>query len=269
MFMLVAALADTALEGRGSLVPLIVTSALLRRFLMGVAMGVTAICLIYSPWGARSGAHFNPALTLTFAWLGKIGRRDALMYVLAQYTGGTLGVVLAAALAGLPLQTPPVSYAVTVPGPGWGSGSGSGGAAIAFAMEVLISAILMATTLYASNRPRLMRWTGLFCGLLIVVFVTFEAPYSGMSMNPARSFASSLPSAIWTAAWVYLIAPPLGMALAALAYRAFARRAAVACAKLNHDTHHPCPFNCDFKAHGIHVPSLMRGALVIEDPAPP
>lgn len=254
VFMLIAVLADAGLEGNTSLIPSLVTSALLRRLLMGLAMGATAICLIYSPWGACSGAHFNPALTLTFACLGKIGRTDAFMYMLAQFIGGTLGVILAARLAGTPVQTSPVNYAVTV--------RGAAGVAVAFAMEVLISAILMGTTLVATNHPRLMRLTGLFCGMLIVAFVAFEAPYSGMSMNPARTVASSLPSGIWTAAWLYWIAPPLGMALAALAYRAFAKHKLIACAKLNHDTHHPCPFNCHFKAHGIHVPSLMHGVLV-------
>lgn len=64
-FMLIAALADTALESHRSPMHLLVASALLRRALMGAAMGGTAVALIYSPWGARSGAHFNPALTLT------------------------------------------------------------------------------------------------------------------------------------------------------------------------------------------------------------
>lgn len=261
-FMLVAALADTGLEAHASPVPALITSALLRRLLMGLAMGATAICLIYSPWGARSGAHFNPALTLTFAGLGKIGPIDAAMYVAAQFIGGTLGVVIAALIAGSPLTMPPVNYAVTVPG--------AAGIAVAFGLEVLISSLLMGVTLVASNRPRLMRLTGLLCGLLIVTFVTFEAPYSGMSMNPARTAASALPSGIWTALWLYFTAPPLGMALAAWLYQ---RGLAwpVACAKLNHDSEHPCHFNCRFKAHGIHVPSLMRGALVHTSPvsAPP
>ena len=255
-FMLVAALADAALESHRSPLHLLIASALLRRVLMGLAMGATAIGLIYSPWGARSGAHFNPALTLIFTLLGKIGLFDAGMYACAQFAGGTGGVVLAHLIAGSALAEPPVSFAVTVPG--------MYGVAASFWMEVLISAILMGTTLWASNRPRLMRYTGLLCGTLIVLFIIFEAPISGMSMNPARSVASAVPSAIWTAMWLYFTAPVLGMGLAALLYSAWMSAGPVACAKLNHDTEAPCPFRCHFKARGIHVPSLIRGARIPE-----
>lgn len=250
-FMLIAALADTALESHRSPIHLLIASALLRRALMGLAMGGTAVALIYSPWGARSGAHFNPALTLTFTLLGKISRIDAGMYACAQFAGGLSGVLLARLIAGPALAEGPVSYAVTVPG--------MYGVAAAFCMEMLISALLMGVTLFASNRAHLMRYTGLLCGVLIALFVTFEAPISGMSMNPARSVASALPSGIWTAMWLYFAAPIAGMGMAALAYRAWWPASPVACAKLNHDSDEPCPFRCHFAARGIHVPSLMRG----------
>lgn len=253
--MLVAALADTALESPHSPLHLLIASALLRRALMGLAMGATAVALIYSRWGARSGAHFNPALTLTFALLGKIGRFDALMYACGQFAGAMGGVLAARLIGGRALAEAPVSYAVTVPG--------VYGVAAAFWMELLISAILMGTTLWASNRPRLMRYTGLLCGILIMLFIVFEAPVSGMSMNPARSVASALPSGIWTAIWLYFAAPVLGMGLAALLYKAWMPGRPVACAKLNHDTDAPCPFRCHFEEHGIHVPSLIRGAKIV------
>ncbi len=251
VFMLVACLADSALESAGSPLRALIASGLLRRLLMGLSMGTTAACLIYSPWGARSGAHFNPALTLTFTLLRKIAPRDALWYIAAQFAGGVGGVLLAWAIAGAALAQAPVNFIVTVPGR-WGVGA-------AFGMECLISAILMATTLLASNRPRWMGKTGLLCACLIVLFVTFEAPFSGMSMNPARTAASALPSGIWTAVWLYFIAPPLGMLIAAAAYRWSSRTPPIACAKLNHDTEHPCHFRCHFRARGIHVPSLIHG----------
>ncbi len=56
-------------------------SAVLRRVLTGVAMGLTATGLIYSPWGRRSGPHMNPSLTLTYLRLRKIAPPDALGYV--------------------------------------------------------------------------------------------------------------------------------------------------------------------------------------------
>ena len=55
-------------------------------------MGLTAVALIYSPWGQRSGAHMNPAVTLTFLMLGKIHVWDAVCYCIAQLIGGLAGV---------------------------------------------------------------------------------------------------------------------------------------------------------------------------------
>ena len=62
--------------------------------------------------------------------------------------------------------------------------------------------------LHVSNHKRLNRFTGLFAGLLIAIYITFEAPISGMSMNPARSFASALPAQLWTGLWIYFTALP-------------------------------------------------------------
>src|ERR1700757_4481438 len=55
-----------------------ITSSLLRRILMGISMGLTAVALIYSPWGKQSGAHINPSVTITFLRLGKVKAWDAL-----------------------------------------------------------------------------------------------------------------------------------------------------------------------------------------------
>ena len=48
-------------------------------------------------------------------------------------------------------------------------------------------------------------------GALVALYIIFEAPLSGMSMNPARTVASALPAHVWTDAWIYFLAPPLGM----------------------------------------------------------
>jgi aquaporin Z len=77
-----------------------VPSDLARRALMGLTMGLTAVVNIYSPWGRRSGAHLNPATTLTFWRLGKVSGRDAAFYVAAQFAGGTIGAYYICALLG-------------------------------------------------------------------------------------------------------------------------------------------------------------------------
>src|SRR5215471_17505920 len=75
-------------------------AGLASRVLAGIAMGFTAVAIISSPWGQRSGAHMNPAVTLTFLCLGKIAAWDALFYVIAQFAGGVAGVVLSGWILG-------------------------------------------------------------------------------------------------------------------------------------------------------------------------
>jgi aquaporin Z len=204
-----------------------------RRALMGLAMGATAVSLIYSPWGRRSGAHFNPATTLTFLRLGKVAPADAAGYVAAQFAGGALGVLLASRVIGMPLADPAVRYVVTQPGPA--------GVAVAFAAEAAISTVLMLVVLAVSN-SRHARLTGLAAGALVATWITVEAPLSGMSMNPARSFGSAIAAGDFTALWVYFTAPPLGMLASAQVYR----RRAVRCAKLAHDGPARCIFRCGY-----------------------
>jgi aquaporin Z len=104
LFMLSACSFVVLLESPGSPVHRMLPDPLLRRFVLGLAMGGTAVALIYSRWGMQSGAHMNPAVTLTFHRLGKVPRRDALAYVAAQFTGGLLGVLLAPLHCGGPLS---------------------------------------------------------------------------------------------------------------------------------------------------------------------
>src|SRR2546422_756280 len=89
-----------------------------RRVLMGLAMGLTAIGIIYSPWGKQSGAHLNPAVTLTFYRLGKVAPWDAVFYIIAQFAGGVAGVALVAAAAGKWLAPPSLHYRAPPPGRG-------------------------------------------------------------------------------------------------------------------------------------------------------
>lgn len=200
-----------------------IESASLRRALIGVAMGATAIGLIYSPWGRRSGAHMNPAVTLTFWWLGKVKRNDALAYVAAQFAGGLAGVLLVLAAFGERFAAPPIFFVTTLP---------SHGVALAFALETAISFGLMLTVLSFMSRDRLAQYTGFAAGVLVACYIAIEAPYSGMSMNPARSFASAAPARFFADLWIYFVAPPLGMWAAAVLHRTL--RMPSGCAKLAH-----------------------------------
>ena len=110
IFMLLACAFVVLLDYPSSPVRLAIPDAGLRRLLTGLAMGTTAVSLIYSPWGMQSGAHFNPATTLTFYRLGKVRRRDAVGYVAAQFAGAVAGVGVAWALLGRRLADPATHF---------------------------------------------------------------------------------------------------------------------------------------------------------------
>jgi aquaporin Z len=241
-FMLSAGVFATLLGSPRSPLYALIPSETARTVLVGLAMGTTAIALIHSPWGKRSGAHMNPAVTLTFLRLGKVAPVDAVFFILAQTLGGTLGVLLAAAALGSSFTDPPVSYAATVPGPR--------GAAIAFVAETIISFGLMAVVLLFSSISRLARFTGLAAGCLVALYISVESPLSGMSMNPARTFASAAPGMNWQHFWVYLVAPILGMFLAAQLHLALLGARAEHCAKLLHPDDVRC-IHCGYKPNSI------------------
>jgi aquaporin Z len=242
-FMVSAALFSALLYYPASPVRIADESDFARRVVIGVLMGATAIALVRSPWGRRSGAHMNPALTLTFLRLGKIAPWDAAFYVMAQFLGGVAGMAAAVTLIGPALVSPEVNYVATQPG--------SPGPFVAFAAEMTISLVLMLTVLSVSNTARLARFTPYFVGVLIATYITLEAPLSGMSMNPARTFGPALLGQIWNALWVYFTAPPLGMLLAAEVYLRVSRwrgAHAIWCAKLYHDHESRCIFRCAYRS---------------------
>src|SRR5258705_7545290 len=112
LFMVSAGLISTALEAPASWLRASIADGGARRALAGLAMGLTAIGLIYSPWGRRSGAHLNPAVTLAFLRLNKMRSLDALAYIFAQFTGGLAGVFVARLLLGPGFTSPPVPWAL-------------------------------------------------------------------------------------------------------------------------------------------------------------
>jgi aquaporin Z len=239
LFMVSASLFAGLLFHPASPVSPLLGSPLARRALMGLAMAMTAAALVYSPWGQQSGAHFNPALTLAFFRLGKVAGWDTGFYVIAHFVGGLSGMLVVAVAARGIVGDPAVNYVVTVPG--------GLGPLVAFVAELAIAFGLMSVVLAVSSTERLARFTGLFAAALVATYITLEAPLSGMSLNPARSFASAVPAHTWTAFWVYLTAPLAGMLLAAEARMRWARRP-VMCAKLHHHHARRCIFRCDYMA---------------------
>jgi aquaporin Z len=176
-------------------------------------------------------------------------------YVLAQFTGGMFGIVLVSAATASLLSHPSINYVATLPG--------AYGAFAAFAAEVLISFILVSVVLVVSNKPKLARFTGLFAGFCVATFITFEAPISGMSMNPARTFGSAFLPHLWNSLWIYFLAPPIGMLSAAAVHLSL--KQPVACAKLHHQNSHRCIF-CEYQASRMPHAKAAKAAKAEEIP---
>lgn len=221
--------------------------SLVQRLPMGLAMGMTAIALIYSPLGRRSGAHMNPAVTLAFLRLGKIQTRDAAAYIAAQFVGGVVGIVIALQiLRGLPAH-PSVNFVATLPG--------AGGPWVAVVAEATMGFMMMTTVLTLSNTSRVSRWTGVAAGALVAAFITFEAPLSGMSLNPARTLGSNLLAGEAGTLWIYFVAPLVGMLTAAERYVRRHGSSRIHCAKLFHASDVRCIF-CGYRPPAItHTPN--------------
>lgn len=249
-FMLAAGAFTTLFEYPGSPVRQAISSDLLRHVCLGAVMGCVTAAIIYSPWGQKSGAHINPAVTWSFFRLGKITRIDALFYTLFQFAGAMLAPVLLLWAIGAPFSHPEVRYATTQPGPA--------GAPVAFAAEFVISFVLMLALLMAINSARLERAAGAIAAVLIAVYIALESPLSGMSLNPARTFGSALTAGQWTGLWLYFVAPVASMLLATEVYLRMRRRGLIA----GHDPVQGEPRRClvcDYKA-GPDYPVQQAGA---------
>lgn len=168
----------------------------------GIALtfGLVVMAMIYA-FGEISGAHFNPAVTLGFVAAGRFAWRDAPGHVLAQ-TGGAL---LASGALRVLFPTHD-TLGLTRP---------AGAEMQSFALEVILTAILMLVILRVSSGAREKGITaGMAVGGVVALEAMFAGPICGASMNPARSLAPALVSGHLEQVWIYLLAPVLGAGVA-------------------------------------------------------
>lgn len=236
LFMLSACITCTIVEHPASPVRLAVTSDLLRRLMIGISMGLTAVGLIYSNWGKRSGAFMNPAMVVSFLRLGRLGSVDAAGYIVGQFLGGSGGVLISSWLLGMWVSDPSVNYVATVPG--------SYGLPAAWLGEFLIAALMIGVVMTVNKIPKLAPYAGCFAATLVALYITFEAPLSGMSLNPARTFSSAIFANIWTGWWIYFTAPVLGMFFGIEVHRRVTSEHRRLCGKLNHSRSVACFIQC-------------------------
>lgn len=234
-FILAACLAAALLFFPESPVVELVPNNIARGLMMGLAMGLTAAGLVYSPWGKQSGAHMNPSVSLTFFRLGKISPWDLFFYISFQMIGIAFGALVGTRLITPHLNHPIAEYVVTVPSMGhW---------AFALGFEGAIGFVTMMVVLYFSNHPEWEPLTGWMAGGVIFLYYFLASPFTVESVAVVKA-GESVVGTLGSAALVYFTAPPLGMLAAAEVFHLF--RGHVACAKLNHSNDKRCIF-CEFQ----------------------
>lgn len=163
-----------------------------------VAPGLMVMSVIYF-MGTVSGAHLNPAVTLSFALRGNFPWRRVPGYVLAQLVGSTLAALFLRATFG-----DVGALGATLPGRGVGAGT-------ALLLELVLTAGLVSVILGTASGARNI---GANAALAVAGYIAlaglWAAPISGASMNPARSLGPALVGDHWQAWWAYLVGPLAG-----------------------------------------------------------
>lgn len=206
------------------------------RLLTGLLFGGVGALLAISPVGRISGAHLDPVLSWAFWLAGSLTAGDAALYTVAQCVGAVAGALALQPVWGATGAA--VHFGATLP---------TGGTLLAIVGEVGVTFALVGLILFFSGRPALRRFTPAAIPPLVALLVAFEAPWSGTSMNPARSLGPALVANRAGVLWIYLLGPALGAALAALAVVESGR---VHVAKVAHHGHDPLDRFHGLAAHG-------------------
>ena len=220
--------------GTGSPLAQVLPDAGIRRLITGRLFAGSGALVAISPLGRLSGGHINPAVSLAFWMQGKMHHLDLGGYILGQLLGAVAGSLLVVLVWGG--RAASVGYGTTLPGTGhplW----------MVFLAEASLSFLLVLSIFVFVSHHRLMRWTPLMVWILVAVMVWLEAPISGTSLNPARSFGPALVSWLWSSHWLYWVAPPIGALLAVGAFRLLtAGERDVLTGKLFHVSHYRSVF---------------------------
>lgn len=172
---------------------------------VAITFGLIVTAMIYA-FGDKSGAHFNPAVTIAFSLANLFPKKQILPYVFSQVAGA----FIASAILRFLFPTN-INLGATIP---TGSNSQS------FVLEIVLTFILMLTILFTSQGSK---ETGTMAALAIGGVVLLEAmfagPICGASMNPVRSLSPAIVSGNLTSLWIYLTAPVFGAVLATFVWR--------------------------------------------------
>jgi aquaporin Z len=181
---------------------------------LGIALsfGFAIIALAYG-LGPISGGHVNPAVSLGVFLAGRMSAREMLMYWVAQFAGALAGAAILAAIAGSTERLGANGW-----GPGYLGGYPLQAAAI---FEVVMTALFVGVILGATGPGAATGFAGLAIGLTLAAIHIVGIQVTGVSVNPARSFGPAVlvGGRALSQLWLFIVAPPVGAALAAAAFR--------------------------------------------------
>jgi aquaporin Z len=228
----------------------------LRLVVIGLAFGLLVAAVALSPLGRRSGAHLNPAVTFGFWLRGHVHPHDLAGYTIAQLAGALAAAgLLRAALGDWATR---IDDAATTP---------AVSPSAAFAIELgLTLALLLAVFAFLSSH-RTARWTPAMLVVLLPVLIRIGGPYTGASLNPARTLGPAAVSGDFGSIWVYLVGPPAGAFVAAAAFKLLEPWRTTLTAKLFHDQRYPTVLKTHLAAQP--AGSRVRRELPSKPAAPP
>lgn len=201
-----------------------------RLVIIGACFGILAAIVAVSPVGKRSGAHLNPAVTFGFFLRKHTHASDLAGYALAQLVGA---LIAAAALRWVWTRwSDQIHNARTEPGPGI-----SGWEAVGIEAGLTMALLLVVFTMVSSARTA--RWTPVVVTGVLSGLIWAGAPFTGASMNPARTLGPDITSRAFPMFWVYVLGPLLGAVLADIVFRLLSRERTTLTAKLFHDSDYP------------------------------
>ena len=203
-----AVAANAMLDAQGVIVPLSFST-----LAIAVAFGLVIVAMAYSV-GNVSGCHINPAVSLGMLVAGKISVTDFIGYVISQFLGGIVG---AAALMGILGGT---EYGLGTNGYGDASAMGAS-MAQAIAVEVVLTFVFVFAILGVTSKAQNSSVAGIVIGLTLTLVHILGIPFTGTSVNPARSFGPALfmGGEALSQVWVFIVAPLIGAAIAAIVFK--------------------------------------------------
>ena len=169
--------------------------------------GLALLAGLYA-FGEVSGGHFNPAVSLAMLLDGRIDVGTMIGYWVAQIVGGVVaGVMLLVATS-----TETVASTATVLGPGVEAWEG-------FLFEAVFTAIFLLVILKVSTSAASGPTAFLSISLTLTVIHLVLVPFTGTSVNPARSLGPGIVGGVWADQWLYWLAPLVGAAIGWAIYR--------------------------------------------------